>query len=114
MNVNELVIETLTPVTEIVVPLKYTGEENPSKYITFNEASQSVELFADDKPQNELATIQIHLFSKGNTREDERKIRKFLFDAGFSYPSIMNETYETETEYYHVTFECEIEGTPDI
>jgi len=109
MNVNSLIINTISPLGYPVVPSKYTGT-NPT-YIVFNYVDDRDEVFADNEPIIDIAYMQIHLFCPVtfNFHTLKKQIRSKLFKAGFSYPQITT-LYEDETSKNHIVFECEIEG----
>lgn len=112
MNVNNLIISTLSPIVADVVPTKYTG--TATTYITFNYEDDRGVAFADDTPIADVAYLQIHLFCPrtSNYHSKKTQIRKALFNAGFSYPQITS-LYEDETETNHIIFQCEIEGNSE-
>lgn len=116
MNVNSKIITTLQPfmprtdtTKPNIVNTIYEGKDD--KYITFNYADDRGEIFADDKPIEDAAALQIHLHCPGqfNYMTLKQQIRKALHDAGFSYPEVIV-IYETETDTNHIIFECEIIG----
>jgi hypothetical protein len=113
MNVNGLIISTLKPLVSEVKPGHYTGTADT--YIAFNYADDRGETFADDVPEDDIASLQIHLFCPGsfNYMALKKQIRSKLFQAGFSYPEIALETYEEDTDKNHIAFECEIEGNSE-
>lgn len=110
MNVNKLIIDTLSPLVPDVVPMAYTGTNDT--YITFNYEDDRGEVFADDEPLIDIAYLQIHLFCSGNFNTLKKQIRSKLFGAGFSYPAITT-LYEEDTKKYHIIFQCSIEGNSE-
>lgn len=112
MNVNNLIISTLSPLVTDVVPTKYTG--SATNWITFNYTDDTAIDYADDTPQDDVASLQIHLFCPRtfNFNTLKKQIRSRLFGAGFSYPEV-TVLYEDDTEVNHIIFECEIEGNSE-
>jgi hypothetical protein len=113
MNVNSLIISTLKPLVSTVVPNNYSGTADT--YIVFNYADDRGGTFADDMPQDDIASIQIHLFCPGkfDYMTLKKQIRSKLFEAGFSYPSVQTFYEKGSTpsaDKNHIVFECEIEG----
>jgi hypothetical protein len=110
MNVNSTIMNALLPLGYPVCQGHYTGVEDT--YIVFNYADDRGMTFADDAPEDDVVSIQVHLFCLG--KFDYRKLKKLirvkLFNAGFSYPSIPLDTYESNTDKNHIVFECEIDG----
>lgn len=107
MTVNEKIIEALSSVGVPVTPDFNGGGKQ--EYITFNFADDRAVEFGDDAPLFDVAYMQIHYFlpSEKNYRETKKRIRKLLFDAGFTFPDV---TEVTEGKKRHLVFECEIEN----
>ena len=107
MKVNEKIISALSPLNLKVTP-DFDGG-GAKEYITFNCTDDVAVEYGDDEPIFDVAHMQIHYFCP--LEEDylatKKKIRKLLFDAGFSYPEV---TELTEDKKRHITFECEIEN----
>lgn len=108
MTIHAKIIQALKPFGMPVKPDLYTGTEK--RYIIFNYADDRAVLFADNAPLCVVAYMQIHLFIPLD--EDylniKSRIRKALFDAGFTYPEV-TEQIENDTKKRHIIFECEIE-----
>lgn len=70
--------------------------------------------FRDDEPGCDVVSAQVHLFAPFtlNTRKLRSQVRKALFDAGGTYPQVVDasETMRSSdgTEQ-HIVFECEFE-----
>ena len=87
-------------------PDVYTG---PAKrWIVYNYTYQNGREFADDAPQADVSSVQVHFYAPvgESTTKLQKQIRNALFDAGFTYPDI---TIEREEKYRHIIFECDIE-----
>lgn len=112
MNVNSLIINTLSPLVPDVVPNKYTG--TATTYIVFNCEDDRGEVFADNMPITDVVYLMIHLFCpmSFNYHTLKKQIRSRLFKAGFSYPTIQI-FYEEDTQMNHIVFQCEIEGNSE-
>ena len=107
MNVNSLIESTLQPLGYPVAFGKYEG--NTSPYIVFNYADDRAVSYADDTPQLDVASVQVHLFAPKtfNHMTVKRNIRARLHAVGFSYPAVST-FYEDDTNLFHLVFECEI------
>lgn len=85
------------------------------EYFTFNYADDRVADFGDDSPLHVVAYMQIHYFSPMG--KDylcmKKQVRKALFDAGFTYPSVTDATI-VENGIRHLIFECEIENENEL
>lgn len=112
MNVNQLIIDTLSPLGYPVDADKYKGDAKT--YITFNYEDDRAVEYADDAPTIDVAYLQIHLFAHGTTNimSVKKQIRAKLFKAGFTYP-VVTSVFETESETNHVVFQCSISGAPE-
>lgn len=107
MNVNQLIISALSPLSIPVAANVYNG---PAKeYITFNYADERPSLRADDTDILDETTVQVHYFTRGNPQQNKKAIRRLLRDAGFVIQSTQ-EFYEDETGYYHVVVYVWTEG----
>lgn len=109
MTVNEIIIKALEPFGIPVKPDFYNGPE--PKYFTFNYADDRGADYGDNMPLSAVVYMQIHYFCP--MTEDylyaKKKIRKALFNAGFTYPSVTDATI-AEDEIRHLVFECDIEN----
>lgn len=98
MNLNSLIIATLTPTNVPVSFQKYSGSS--TTYITFFEYNQQGALFADDLERETRHSIQVDIWSKGNYGALVEQVRILLTDAGFTRNS-ENEFYEDDTQTFH-------------
>ncbi|MDF2537411.1 MAG: hypothetical protein K0S76_432 [Herbinix sp.] len=109
MNVNPIIKSVLEPEGLPVVPGIYTGTSD--KYYTFNYEDDRAIVYANDTPQIDVASIQVHLFVPidFNYIALKKRTRSRLFGAGFSYP-VITEQDEKDTKKKHIIFQCEIDG----
>lgn len=113
MDVNEKIVNTLKPlISNVWFQTKLdTGAE---VYVIFNYEDDRCEQFADNRPQVDVAYLQIHFFC--GLADDvfmyKKEIRRLLFEAGFSYARITH-TFEQVTQQQHLIFQCHIAGIPD-
>lgn len=107
MNVNPIIINTLSPLSMPVCPDVYIpeneGELPHDEYITFNYVDERPTSYADGEPLEEEVTIQVHFFTKFDPTEKKKQIRKLLRTAGFIILEIM-QLYEDDTKMTHVIF----------
>lgn len=112
-TINQRIIAAVTPVVLTCVPDIYqpnTGEE-VSTYCTFNY-SELPDDFGDDAPGAMRYLVQVHLYAPWKTGDGEsndtmatrKALRRALFAAGFTYPSVENSSDES---YQHFVFEFE-------
>jgi hypothetical protein len=117
LNVNILIIDTLSPVVPNDTPdeaniklNKYSGTSET--YVTFNYEDDRATHYEDNEPKIDTAFLQIHLFCPAdfNYNTLKKQIRSKLYRAGFSYPQITGPFYEDETGKNHIVFQCQIDG----
>lgn len=113
MTVNEKIINALKQFGIPVFPDFFDGDA--PEYFTFNYADDRPADFGDDIPLHIVAYMQIHYFC-GMDKDYlsiKKKIRKALFDAGFTYPEVTDATI-VEDGIRHLVFECEIENEDEL
>ena len=115
MSASSKIVSALTSIVGAgnVCDSVYNGTS--TKYVVFNLVDSRGEVFSDDKPKIDATAMQIHFFcpSTYNYHSDKARIRKALFDAGFTYPQITT-IYEEVTKMLHIVFECEISEYSEI
>lgn len=111
MNINKLIINTLSPTGLRIVPDKERDGEG--EYIAFNYTGESYENFSDNEPENDYTSVQVNYFTSGNPHTIKKKIIALLFKAGFDV-SVGPILYEDETKMYHVTIDAGIDGVADF
>ena len=107
MNVNPLIISSLSPLSLPVAPNVYEGTAD--EYITFNYSDERPAMRADDTDELDETSIQVHLFTRNNPQQAKKDMRRLLRAAGFTIMSTQ-EFYETDTKYNHIVVEVWIEG----
>lgn len=107
MNVNSLIISTLSPLSLPTDPNHYEGDA--TEYITFNYADERPVLSGDDKDLCDETVVQVHYFTKGNPQTNKKAIRRLLRANGFTIIATL-EFYESDTKLNHVVVEAVIEG----
>lgn len=107
MNVNEVIIQAVTPIVPVCVPDLYrpdAGEEAAEVYCVFNY-TESPGVFGDDEPQAVNYATQLHLYlPTGRTPiQLKRRLRRAMLDAGFIVGDFTNASDE---EAQHYVLEC--------
>lgn len=100
-------------------PDVYSGKDadRPERWITYNFSYNHGALFADDRPNAVVHSVQVHLFlpASKNFLSIQNEIRDRMFEAGFTFPIITVfiddiTTANTGTNRLrHIIFEAEIE-----
>lgn len=113
MTVNEKIKNALEPFGLPVTTDFFGGDVE--EYFTFNYADDRAADFGDNGPLHVVAYMQVHYF--GPMDKDylavKKKVRKALFDAGFTYPDVTDATV-IEDRIRHLVFECEIENEDEL
>jgi len=111
MNVNELIISTLSFLDVPVKYQEYKGTMINGKmvivdtYITFFELNNIDDDYSEDEAETEVHSIQIDLWSKKDMTQFKKDIKKALKAAGFKGVTFQD-LYEKETQIYHIAFRC--------
>ena len=108
METSEKIVAAIKPFGVPCVPDLSTG--GAKRFVTYNFADDYGTDFADDQPETVVNSMQIHFFMPANESyiSWKKKIRKALFDAGFTFPEVIIQT-EDENTIRHMIFECSIE-----
>lgn len=113
MTVNEKIVQTLSSFG-LPVTTDFSGG-GANEYFTFNYADDRATDFGDDEPQHVVAYMQIHYF--GPMEKDylsfKKKVRRVLFNAGFTYPEVTDASV-TADKIRHLVFECDIENDYEL
>lgn len=105
MNINQTIEEALKDVTEDIWFLCCPREQPPDAYIVYNPELEEPGYYADDEDQDWIASMQIHLFAKGNYFAMKKEIIEKLRKAGFILMDIQS-LYEKDSGFFHVIFSC--------
>lgn len=106
MSVNKEVIGMLKELNYPVEFMNYDG--NKLNYFVFNFDDERSVHFGDDTPIYETYSMQLHFFCEKtfNYLELKDKVKKILFNNGWSYPT----TYQLyEQDNNHIVFSTEKE-----
>ena len=83
MNVNQIVINSLSPMNKPISPNHYDGKAE--EYIIFNYADERPIFHADDEEIFDQTEIQVHLFTRKNPQQYKKTIRRLLRSSGFLF-----------------------------
>ena len=103
MSVDAALQAALQPLAKPVFPHFYTGDA--LEYITTNYTVLP-QVFADRAPRAARYLVQVHYFlpHKENPNAMIQSISRALFDAAFTWPSVVD---ATDREGQHYVLECE-------
>lgn len=81
-------------------------------YIVHEIITESDAAYSDDLPEEQLDTVRVHWFTKGNPTAIKREIRRVLRENDFSI--IMTQPIrESDTGYSHIVIEARVIGEGD-
>jgi hypothetical protein len=105
MNINPLIEQIFQKfiVDGENIPISYMHYDgNSKKYLTYYTWSETPQEFYNDAHNAEVCYGTIDVWSLGNFKNIAEKVKKTLIDNGFVWTDNGAETYETDTEYFHV------------
>ena len=110
---NEIIKTLLSTLGHPVEYMDYDGGK--TSYFVFNYADDRGDNFADDTPQVNVYSVQIHFFCPKSFDYTSFKIqvRDLLFNNGFSYPAVEH-NYESDTKINHLVFVCDYALTKEV
>lgn len=73
----------------------------PDEYLVLTPLVDSLELYADNKPQAQTEEIRLSLFTKSNYISLRNQLTKLLLEAGFSITDRRYIGFEDDTKYHH-------------
>ena len=108
MTVNRKIIQALNFLKIPVRESFYDGDD--AEYITFETPFSNGADYGDDEPEEVITEVKIHwwLPMKKNYLTDKNRIRKALFYAEFTFPTL-EVIPDPDSSIRHILFECEIE-----
>lgn len=118
MTTYEKIVKAVKPLGINFYPDIKTVPRYDVIWITYNMADDYGSEFADDEPYVTVNSVQVHLFMSEEALGYEfydlkTKIRKALFNAGFTWPEVTMEV-EEDGRIRHLIFECDIEEDVEI
>lgn len=97
MNLNKLIMDTLTP---LGVPVSFARYNNVADtYIVFLEYNQASRMNADDVEVITKHFFQVDVFSGGNYLQLVNDVRRLMKDAGFGR-MFESETYDDDMKKF--------------
>lgn len=102
MNINKLIIDTLSSLGYPIKYRKYSGSD--TTYITFFEMNNTNDDFSEDIAETEVHSLQIDLWTKSDPTQIKKDIKQAL-KAVFDDVTFQD-LYEEVTGIYHIAFRC--------
>lgn len=102
MNINRLIIDTLSKFNIPIRYMTYSGSE--PTYITFFELNNTNEDYSENENETEVHSLQIDLWSKNDITQLKINIKKALGEVfeDVTYQDL----YEPDTKTFHIAFRC--------
>lgn len=102
MNIDKLIIESLSTFTIPCKYQKYNGKEDT--YITYFEVNNFDDDYSDEENETEIHSLQIDLWSKNDVTQLKKDIKQTL-KSKFKDVTYQ-EFYEEDTKKFHIAFRC--------
>ena len=106
-------MNALSEIGEILTAIKIpwqTGaytEPAPDQYIVLVPLSDTFDIMADNRPQFDVQSVRLSVFSKGNYNLIKNQLVRILLDADFFLSDRRYLDYDNETEYHQYVLDVE-------
>lgn len=112
-TVNEIIVSALRPFGLPIAENLYEGKEK--EYFTYNFADDRGADFGDNKPNADVAYMQVHYICplKKSYADMRRQIRQALTDAGATWAQV-TDLSDLSERLRHLVFEFEIENNYEV
>jgi hypothetical protein len=86
-----------------------TVRTDADHYITFNTYYDKGDDYGDDAPESNVLSVYVHMYlpDKENYLQHKSKVRKLLFEGGFSYANVTELTDPDREGLRHIIFDVE-------
>ncbi|HBL84499.1 MAG: hypothetical protein A2Y17_06480 [Clostridiales bacterium GWF2_38_85] len=99
MSLLERLNTLLTPILPVETGL-FTGKA-PDRYIVITPLTDTLELYADNKPEKEIQEARLSLYDKGNYIKIRNQITQLLLTADITITDRRYIGHEDDTGYHH-------------
>lgn len=106
-------MNALSEIGEILTAIKIpwqTGaytEPAPDQYIVLVPLSDTFDIMADNRPQFDVQSVRLSVFSKGNYNLIKNQLVRILLDADFFLSDRRYLDYDNETGYHQYVLDVE-------
>ena len=97
------ILSELNTLLKPIVPIE-TGvfsDKPPNRYLVIIPLADTFELYADDRPGNEIQEARLSLFDKGSYTATKNQIVRALLNAEFTITDRRYIGHEDDTGYHH-------------
>ena len=88
--------------------IRYNGKE--TTYIIWTITGDEPVLSGDDEQLYSIVSVDVDIFSKGNYKSVQKEVKKVMKTNDWLWTGDSPETFEEDTELYHITASFEKEG----
>jgi hypothetical protein len=100
MNIFEELNEIMANLN-IPVEAGYFKDSPPEKYAVLTPMNDQFDMFADDKPQQDVKNVRISVFMKNNYLDLKHQLEDSLLQADFTVEQRYYVEYEPDTKFHH-------------
>lgn len=96
-------LSELNTILKPLVPIE-TGifsDKPPNRYLVITPLADTFEIYADDRPGNEIQEARLSLFDKGSYTTVKNKIVRTLLNADFTITDRRYVGHEDDTGFHH-------------
>ena len=100
MSINS---DIITALSSLNIPIEtgiFSGKA-PDTYIVITPMTDTLPLWADNKPVSEISEARISLFTKNNYLANKNAISRLLLQADFTITDRVYVGFEEETKYHN-------------
>ena len=94
-------LNTLLGTLDIPIETGIFSEAPPDEYLVITPMSDSLDLYADNRPLTQLDEVMLSLFTKSNYINRRNQLTRLLLEAGFSITDRRYIGFEEDTKYHH-------------
>lgn len=99
-----LLADLTTIITNLSIPVEtgvFSGTA-PETYAVLTPLAETFDLFADNRPLQDIEEVRISLFTKGNYKPIKKQLETALFDAEITITERRYIGHEDDTMYHHI------------
>lgn len=100
--------ELINIITKENIPVQTVSFSPPAPdyYAVLTPLSDTFEVFANNRPQQNIEEVRISLFDKGNYTSKKNKLVKALLNADITITDRRYIGYEDDTKIHHYAIDC--------
>jgi len=107
-------LNTLLGTLDIPIETGIFSEAPPDEYLVITPMSDSLDLYADNRPLTQLEEVRLSLFTKSNYINRRNQLTRLLLEAGFSITDRRYIGFEEDTKYHHYAIDVMMEYEMEV